>query len=687
MTITWLDLETYSPTPIKHGVHRYAERAEVMLFAYAFDDGPVNLWDLTQDDTPPADLVAALADPATVIAAHNAAFDRTILRHCLPDLCPPVERWRDTMVMALAHSLPAGLGQLCEVLRIPTDQAKDKAGKRLIQLFCQPRPKNVKIRRATADTHPIEWSRFCDYAKTDIEAMRECYKRIPVWNSTPEELALWHLDQHINDRGVCIDIDLARAAVRATDREQARLAERTYELTEGAVSAATQRDAMIRYLLRRHGIELPDLQKATVERLLEVGQLPPDVTDLLNARLSASSTSTAKYQKIMECTSSDGRLRGLLQFNGASRTGRWAGRGPQFHNLPRGEVHGTDLDAGIDALKADCEDLLIDDVMELCTSAIRGVIVAPPGKKLVICDLSNIEGRVAAWLSGEEWKLDAFRAFDAGTGHDLYVLAYAKSFSCDPEYVTKDQRMIGKIQELALQYGGGANAFATFARAYGIDMDEMATKAKAVLPDETWEAASSLLTWMQKQGSESDLSDLAWTACDSFKRLWREAHPAIVTYWTTLDHEAATAIHNPRTEYAAGRCVMETRGNWLRVRMPSGRYLCYPDIECADNGKLSYAGVHQFTRKWTRIDTRGPKVLENLTQAVSRDVLAYGLQLAEAQGYRIVLSVHDELIAEVPDTAEFSVNGLAACMSTTPDWATDLPLAAAGFETYRYKKG
>ena len=687
MNTTWLDLETFSTIPIKHGVHRYAERAEILLFAYAFDDAPVSLWDVTRDEMP-TDLADTLRDPTTLITAHNSAFDRTILRHCLPDLCPPIERWRDTMVMALAHSLPAALGQLCEVLRIPTDQAKDKAGKRLIQLFCQPRPKNVKIRRATAETHPIEWSRFCDYAKLDIIAMRECFKSMPVWNSTPDELALWHLDQQINDRGVQIDLDLARAAVRATDREQARLADRTQELTEGAVAAATQRDALLRHILESYSIDLPDLQQATLERLIESSHsLPAEVAELLSIRLSASSTSTAKYQKIMECTSRDGRLRGLLQFNGASRTGRWAGRGPQFHNLPRGDVHGAELDAGIAALKSDCEDLLVDDVMGLCTSAIRGVIVAPPGRKLVVCDLSNIEGRVAAWLSGEAWKLDAFRDFDAGTGHDLYILAYAKSFSCDPEYVTKDQRMIGKIQELALQYGGGANAFATFARAYGIDMDDMATKAKAVLPSETWDSASSLLKFMQKQGATSDLSDLAWTACDSFKRLWREAHPAIVRYWTTLDHAAAHAINNPREETEAGLCGLEMRGKWLRIRMPSGRYLCYPDIDRGENDKLSYAGIHQFTRKWTRVDTRGPKLLENLTQAVSRDILAHGLRLAEAEGYRIVLSVHDELIAEVTDTPAYSVQGLAACMSATPDWASDLPLAAAGFETYRYKKG
>jgi DNA polymerase len=697
--VIWLDLETYSPTPIKHGVHAYAEKAEILLFPYALDDGPVQVWDCTQVDEPPADLVAALRDPTELVTAHNAAFDRTLLRHVLPDLCPPLERWRCSMVLALEHSLPAGLGQLCQVLRVPTDLAKNSAGKKLIRLFCQPRPRNVKIRRASADTHPIEWSRFVDYARSDIVAMRECVRRIPNWNFKGNEVALWHLDQTINDRGVQVDLELARAALRATDREQARLADLTQELTSGAVGAATQRDALLAHIRRDFGIALPDLQKATVEKLLGSGELPVGVFELLSVRLASSTTSTAKYQKIIDCTSRDGRLRGLLQFCGASRTGRWAGRGPQFHNLPRGGIHGKELAHGIEAMLGDCEDLLIDNVMELCSSAVRGTIVAPPGKKLVICDLANVEGRGAAWLAGEAWKLDAFRDYDTilgfddrgepiRKGHDLYVLAYAKSFSTDPEYVTKDQRMIGKIQELALQYGGGANAFATFARAYGIDMDDMAIKAKAVLPPDTWDAASGLLAFMKKQGNDSDLSDLAWTACDAFKRLWREAHPGITGYWAQLDNALINAMAGPGTQFDAGFCKIQFTANWLRVRLPSGRYLVYPDIRLNEEaGRVSYAGVHQFTRKWERIDTYGPKVFENLTQAISRDLLAHGLQLAEQRGYRPVLSIHDELICEVPDSDEFNVAGLAECMAAVPAWATDLPLAAAGFETQRYKKG
>lgn len=682
MTITWLDLETFSTIPIKHGVHRYAERAEIMLFAYAFDDGPVNLWDVTQDDTPPADLVAALTDPATLIAAHNSAFDRTILRHCLPDLCPPIERWRDTMVMALAHSLPAGLGQLCEVLRIPTDQAKDKAGKRLIQLFCQPRPKNVKLRRATAETHPIEWSRFCDYAKTDIEAMRECYKRIPVWNSTQAELDLWHLDQHINDRGVAIDLDLAHAAVRATDREQARLADLTHEMTEGAVAAATQRDALLRHILATYGIDLPDLQKATVERLLASDQLPQPVIDLLSIRLSASSTSTAKYEALINSTSSDGRLRGTIQFCGASRSGRAAGRIFQPQNLPRPTLKQPAIDQGIDALKADCEDILLDDVMELLSSAIRGAIVAPPGQKLVVADLNAIEGRVLAWLAGEEWKVQAYIE-----GQDLYKATYSKTFNIPIEEVTSGQRQIGKTMELAMGYSGGVGAFNTFAQGFGIDLEGLAIEALPHIPQDVYKACEKTREWARsRKMPDFGLSDRAWTVCDAFKVLWRQAHPKVVSLWTDTENTAKQAVRNPEKQFDTPQgLLMQRHKNWLRIRLQSGRYLSYPDVDI-DNEALSYAGVHQFTRKWTRISTYSGKLVENTVQAIARDVLFHGMRLAEAAGYQVVLHVHDELICETPDVPEFSAEGLSTLMSTNPPWALDLPLAAEGFETYRYRK-
>lgn len=353
-----LDLETYSEVPIKHGVHRYAERAEIMLFAWGVDDEPVQVWDRTLDPEMPDDLAYALRH-ADTCTAHNSGFDRTILRHVMPELCPPIERWRDTMVQALAHSLPGALGELCAILGVDGDDAKDKEGRQLITLFCKPRPASFKgPRRATRDTHPEEWARFVSYAGNDIRAMRAVRAKLPTWNYRGDELALWHLDQRINDRGFAVDMELVDGAIRAVDREQKRLARRTQEMTGGAVQSATQRDALLRHLLDEYGVDLPDMQKATLERRIADPDLPIALRELLDVRLQASTTSTSKYRALLRGVSADGRLRGTLQFCGASRTGRWAGRLFQPQNISRGSVHGEALAIGIEAIKANCEDLI-----------------------------------------------------------------------------------------------------------------------------------------------------------------------------------------------------------------------------------------------------------------------------------------------------------------------------------------
>ena len=258
-TILWGDLETYCEKSITNGTHAYAEGVEVMLFAWAIGDEPVSVWDLTAGEPIPGRLQKAIADPDTLLYFHNSHFDRTVLRHAIPRLAPDVTRWRDTMVQALAHGLPGALGALCEVLGVPQDKAKDKEGKALIQLFCKPRPKNSKLRRATSKTHPEEWRRFVAYAGLDIEAMREVHKRLPKWNYKGAEMTLWHRDQQINDRGVCMDVELAQAAIEAVDLEQKRLAKRTQVMTDGEVQAATQRDALIKHIVESYGVELPDI--------------------------------------------------------------------------------------------------------------------------------------------------------------------------------------------------------------------------------------------------------------------------------------------------------------------------------------------------------------------------------------------------------------------------------------------
>lgn len=323
------------------------------------------------------------------------------------------------------------------------------------------------------------------------------------------------------------------------------------------------------------------------------------------------------------------------------------------------------------------------NVTTLLASAIRGCIIAPPGKHFAVADLSNIEGRGAAWLSGEEWKLDAFRDFDAGTGPDLYILAYAKSLNEDHRYVSKENRQVGKVQELALQYGGGANAFATFAAAYNIDLEHLADKATGAIPEKTIEESKKLLSRMKKRDQVINMSDRAWVVCDSLKSLWRQAHPAITGYWATLDAAVRQAIAEPDTTVKAGYCKVGFSGTWLRIRLPSGRYLCYPNARIDEDNQISYMGVHQYTRKWTRQNSYGPKFLENITQAVSCDVLAYGMTLADQAGFEIVLSVHDELIGE---HETFDHRYLADLMSTNPPWASGLPLKAEGFTASRYRK-
>lgn len=359
MHTLWLDLETFSDVPIAHGAHAYAERAEILLFAWAIDDEPAQVWDVTLGEDMPDALYGAMMTPSVLVCAHGSSFDRTILRHVIPEHCPLIPRWRDTLVKALAHSLPGGLDALCDILKVPTDKAKDKDGRQLVHLFCKPRPAGHALRRATRETHPAEWARFVEYARLDVEAMREVDRLLPSWNYDGDELALWHLDQAINDRGFQVDTDLAHAAIRAVKREQAALAARTQELTAGGVSSATQRDALLRHILAAYGVALPDMKQSTLERRVNDPDLPVALRELLAIRLQASSTSTSKYRALINAVSSDGRLRGTLQFNGASRTGRWAGRLFQPQNMPRGKIKAPDvLERGIDALKADIADLI-----------------------------------------------------------------------------------------------------------------------------------------------------------------------------------------------------------------------------------------------------------------------------------------------------------------------------------------
>ncbi|MBU0593336.1 MAG: DNA polymerase I [Gammaproteobacteria bacterium] len=680
----YIDTETFGETPIKHGTYRYIQDCELMVVTWAVDDGPVKVWDRTASPLSPFSF--GFFSQFDEIIAHNAMFDRGVIAKHFPDRAPSLENWRCTMVKAMAHSLPGSLDKLCDILQVPIDLAKHKHGKQLVQLFCKPRPKNTKLRRATRETHPVEWASFLEYAKADIDAMREVDKRLPTWNYTGGELALWHLDQRINDRGFAVDMDLANAAIGATDREQHRLATATQDITNGEVQKATQRDALLEHILAEYLIALPDLQGATLERRIADPDLPEGLKELLRLRLQASTTSTSKYRALIRGVTTDGRLKGTLQFDGAGRTRRWSGRTFQPQNLPRPALDHDEIEFGIDALKAGAADLLYPNVMQLTSSAIRGCIVAPRGKKLVVSDLSNIEGRMLAWLAGEDWKLQAFRDFDNGTGHDLYKLAYAKSFSIQPDAVSKDQRQVGKVQELALGYEGGVGAFLTFSMAYNIDLEAMAHDAWETLPEGLVREAGDFHDWTIKQKrSTFGLSREAFITCDVFKRGWRNGHPNVASLWKELESACVNAVEGPGRAIPCRKFKVRRDGAWLRIGLPSGSALCYPHPR-VDDGKLSYMGVNQYTRKWERIKTYGGKLVENATQSAARDVMAHNMPAIDAAGYRIILSVHDELLTETPNSTDYNVDQLSAMLAAVPDWAEGLPLAAAGFEDTRYRK-
>jgi DNA polymerase len=687
----WWDLETYSEVPINNGTHAYAEAAEVMLWLWAVDDGPVHCWDLTTGESMPGELITAIADSEEYWGQNSGMFDNTVVKNALPGIYSVMyrNRHRDLMVQALCHGLPGSLDKLCEIFKLPEDTAKQKRGRQLIQLFCKPRPKNQKLRRATRETHPVEWAEFIEYGKSDVTSMRALHPKIPKWNypNNKFELDLWHLDQEINQAGAFIDLELAQKAIAAVDIAQAGLAEQTHDATNGEVSAATQRDKLLQHILSEYGVQLPDMRADTLERRLNDPNLPDGVRDLIHIRLQASTSSVSKYKRIVKGISKDGYMRGLLQFSGASRTQRWAGRLLQPQNFLRPTLPQTDIDAGVEAIKLGCVDLLFGNVMELTANCMRGVIIAPPDKKLVVADLSNIEGRAAAWLAGEKWKLQAFRDFDAGTGPDLYKLAYARSSRIDPQDVDKSQRQIGKVQELGLGYGGGVGAFLTFAATYGLDLDDMTDAVVDSIPSTIWRESQGFLDWAKDTKRPIfGLTDEVFCVCESLKRMWRETNPKIVTMWTDLENAARIAIYQPGIVSPAGMVHFRRDGNWLRMMLPSGDCLAYPSPRIDESGSITYAGVNQYSRQWSRIKTYGGKLFENLCQKIARNVMAHNMPSIRDAGYDICLTVHDELITYAPDTPEFGHEQLSVLLAQNKDWTKGLPLAAAGFEAYRYRK-
>ena len=685
----FIDSETFSDVPIKNGFMNYVEGAEVMLVSYALNDDDVGLWDITRGEPMPAYLEDHVYDERIKLVAHQSAFDRRMFQFTglFPGADLSVARWEDTMVQALAHGLPGGLDSLCKIFGVDADKAKDKRGKQLIQLFCKPTAKGT---RNTEATHPVQWGEFRGYAKSDISAMRVIHRKLPRRNypDRPIDFRVWEIDQIINQRGFMIDRNLALAAKEAAAIEKESLKSRVQEATDGAVQAGTQGDQLLKYIVESYSVELPDMRADTLKRRIEDENLPLELRQLLDLRVQSNRNSSSKYTAALKAVNEDDRLRDTLQFSGAAGTGRWGGRVFQPQNMMRPTMDKADIDTAIRLIKDDpaLAVSIYDNLPEVLGNCVRGLIIAPPGKKLIVNDYSSIEGRGLAYLAREQYIVDFYRSVDAEeVDYDSYMLAYAICFGVDPATVTKAMRQLGKPIELAFGYGGGVAAFLTFAMTYHIDL----VKAMEAI----WETGDQRhLTeclqkyeWAKKNGYHAGMQPRMYAAFEYVKQKWRAARPKTVQFWNDLSDGFKSAIAFEKEVFRAGPICFKREGHWLYMRLPSGRCLTFlkPMMK---GDQITFMGLDRYSKQWKRQNTHGGKLSGLGTQAMANDILRVALPKLEDAGYETVLTVHDEAIAETPDTDEFTSGGMADIMTEEIEWLPGFPLASDGFETYRYRK-
>ena len=644
MRIMGLDLETYSSAPLpKCGVYRYTDAPdfEVLLFSYAYDDGPVKTIDLACGEQLPEDVLAALEDPAVIKAAYNAQFERVCLSKYLGHWLDPLQ-WRCTAVMASYLTLPARLSDVAVALKLT--QQKMEEGKDLIRYFsvpCKPTKANGGRTRNMPSDAPDKWAVYKKYNAQDVETERAVRKALEAWPLPEHEWELYALDQIINDRGVRIDRKLVKNAMAVDAAFSEAAYRRAKELTglenPGSVN-------QLKAWLADQDMPMESLAKKIVQE--KAARTDGIVAELLNLRLELSKTSVKKYEAMARTVCRDGRVHGLLQFGGASRTFRWAGRLVQVQNLPQN--HLPDLDLAREIVKAGDEkqlELLFGSVTNTLSELIRTAFIPRDGCRFIVADFSAIEARVLAWLAGEEWVLEEFR----GSGK-IYEATASRMFHIPQETIVKghpnyEYRQKGKQATLSCGYGGGIGAL----KAMG-----------AKMPEEEMQP----------------LVDA-----------WRAANPSIVAFWGALDRAARTVIRRKETA-RAGRVTLYWQDDKLFIRLPSGRNLCYQSPHFTENRFGSDAiGYYapNAAGQMVEQETFGGKLAENATQAIARDILAHAMQGLEAAEYPVVFHVHDEAIMEVP-IGKGSLEEACRIMAIPPDWAKDLPLRADGDELPYYRK-
>lgn len=642
------DIETFSDVDlIRCGVYKYADSPnfEMLLFAYAVDDGDVHIIDIAGGEELPEEIIQAIKSDTVVKTAYNAQFERVCLSRYLKlpegEYLNP-QSWYCTAVQAAELALPLSLADVGSVLGL--ERQKMTEGKELIKYFCVPcKPtKSNGNRTRNRPCHDInKWETFKKYCMRDVDVERQIADKLKMYPISDEEHRLYVLDQIINDRGVLVDSELAEQAVKLNSIQTAVAVEQAYMITGlENPNSVTQ----LKQWLKENGVEIESLSKKAVKSLAD--ETDGDVSEMLKLRLLMAKTSVKKYEAVIRSVCSDNRVHGMMRFCGANRTGRWSGNILQPQNLPQN--HLPDLTLARDIVKdGDFEmlDMMFGNVPNVLSELIRTVLIPKPNHRFIVADFSAIEARVLAWIAGEQWRIDTFK-----NGGDIYCASASKMFKVPVEKhgVNGELRQKGKISELACGYGGSVGALKNMgAVEMGVQENEL-------------------------QGLIND---------------WRNANPHIVRFWYEVGNAAMKAIKE-KTTVPLGKLVFAYERGILFIRLPSGRRLSYIKPRIGTNrfggDSITYMGINS-AKKWDRLETFGGKLTENIVQGTARDLLANALINAANAGYDTVFHVHDEIICEVPN-GYGSVDELCKLMCIKPEWADGLPLNADGFECEYYKK-
>lgn len=651
----FIDVETFSSVSIKEsGAYKYIESPdfEILIVGYAIDDGPVQVIDLALGESLPEEFEEALFDPECLKIAHNAVFERLSFKRVGYDI--PAEEWYCTAVKAAYCGLPISLEEVSKVLDL-TDK-KLETGKALIKYFsCPCKPTKINgMRTRNLPEHALDkWEMYKEYNKYDVLSEREIFNRLSHYSIPEIERKLYVVDQGINDNGILIDLDLASAAITVDSNYSEYLINQAKSLT--GLTNPNSAAQIKSWIQSETGQAIASLAKGQIEDLFDTFKDYPKVIELLDLRKKLAKTSIKKYYAMLNCAMSDHRARGMFQFYGANRTGRWAGRLIQLQNLSKNHVSHIEVPRELVRSKdIDTIEMLYEDVPDILSQLVRTAFIAPKGHLLAVADFSAIEARVISWLAGEKWRMDVFR----GDGK-IYEATGSKMFNVPISAITKgsELRQKSKISELALGYEGAIGA-------------------------------------LKRMGGEKmGLSDAEMM---SLVRKWRQANPTIVELWAELDEASKESVKYHKAIRVNNKLTIDTDADNMTIELPSGRKLFYrnPQLKpkVAKNStrpsiSLFYEGTIQETKQWGLIDTYGGKLTENCVQAIARDLLAFSMIQIVNAGYKIVGHIHDEVLVEVPEeNAKEHYNRIVELMSIAPSWALDMPLRADGYITPFYLK-